>query len=316
MTLTSTFNCALPAAWRVLCLPLAAAVLLTACGGGGGGSSSPTTPTNQPPVAAAKLGGEAVLQATTLFDITGTADVDGSITSRSWAYGDGQTGSADSHIYTATGSYVATLTVTDNSGVSASTTVQVTVAKCSSAGTQDARRSPFTTLCVQTSRGEMVFELYAAQAPLTTANFLRYVDKGFYSGLLFHRVLHEGDPNAPGGVIQSGGFLPGLVPKVTSDPAIPLESNNGLKNSPYTIGMARLAAPDSATSQFYINPLDNHGFDYSAAQAAPNGYAVFGLVISGTSVVDAIASVATTSAGGLTGVPVQNVLIRSIVRLP
>ena len=311
--MSSKSCCALPVALRLWCLPLAACVLMSACGGGGGSNAGPA---NQPPVAAAKLSSEAVLNASTQFDTTGTADPDGSIASRTWAYGDGQTGSADSHIYTATGNYNAVLMVTDNSGASASITVPVSVAKCSSAGTQDAQRSRVTTLCVQTNRGEMVFELYTAQAPVTTANFLRYVDKGFYSGLLFHRVLHESDPAAPGGVIQGGGYLPGLVPKVTSDPAIPLESNNGLKNSLYTIGMARLAAPDSATSQFYINPLDNHGFDYNAAQPSPNGYAVFGLVISGTTVVDAIASVATTSAGGLTGVPVQDVLIRSIVRLP
>ena len=313
MTLSSKSCCALPVALRLWCLPLAACVLMSACGGGGGSNAGPA---NQPPVAAAKLSSEAVLNASTQFDTTGTADPDGSIASRTWAYGDGQTGSADSHIYTATGSYSATLTVTDNAGASASTTVQVMVAKCSLDGTQLASRSPLATLCAQTSRGELVLELFTKQAPLTTANFLRYVDKAFYNGLLFHRVLHEGDPALPGGVVQGGAYLPGLTLKVNSDPAIPLESNNGLKNAPYTIGMARLAAPNSATSQFYINPLDNHGLDYNPAQPGPNGYAVFGKVISGTAVVDAIASVATTTAGGLTDVPVQDVLIRSIVRLP
>ena len=295
---------------RTMWLALATGVLLSACGGGGGSAA------NLAPVVAAKLGGEAVLNATTLFDTTGTADPDGSITQRSWVYGDGQSGSADSHIYTATGSYTATLTVTDNSGASTSTTVPVTVAKCSRDGTQLAKLSPLTTVCMQTSLGEMVLDLYTAQAPLSTANFLGYVDEGFYSGLLFHRVLHEGDPAVPGGVVQGGGYLPGLLPKLTTHPAIPLESNNGLKNSQYTVAMARLKAPDSATSQFFINPLDNKGLDYDATKASPNGYAVFGLVISGKSVVDAIAGVATTAAGGLTGVPVQDVLIRSIVRMP
>lgn len=313
MTLSSTSDCGLPVALRRWCAPLAAGVLLSACGGGGGSSAGPA---NQPPVAVAKLGGEAVLQATTLFDTTGTADPDGSIASRSWAYGDGQTGSADSHIYTATGGYNAVLTVTDNAGASASTTVQVMVAKCSLDGTQLASRSPLATLCAQTSRGELVLELFTTQAPLTTANFQRYVAEGFYSGVLFHRVLHEGDPAVPGGVIQAGGYLPGLVPKVAGHPPIPLESNNGLKNAPYTVAMARLEAPDTATSQFFINPLDNHGLDYSAAKAGPNGYAVFGKVISGTAVVDAIAGVATSTAGGLMAVPVQDVLIRSIVSLP
>ena len=308
MILNLKSNCALPAALRLRCLPLAASVLVAACGGGG-------SVANRAPVVVAKLSGEAVLHATTLFDTTGTADPDGSISSRSWTYGDGQSGSADSHTYTATGVYSATLTVTDNSGASATTVVPVTVTKCSIDGTQAARLSPSVTVCMQTSRGEMVLELYTAQAPLTTANFLRYVDEGFYSGLLFHRVIHERGV-VPGGVIQGGGYLPGLVPKAATHPAIPLESNNGLQNSQHTIAMARTSAPDSATSQFFINPLDNHGLDYNRAQAGPNGYAVFGLVISGTTVVEAIGGVATTTAAGMSDVPVQDVLIRSIVRMP
>lgn len=297
---------ALPTALRCCCLPVAAA-LLTACGGGG--SSAPTPAPNQAPLVVAKLGGEAVLQATTLFDTTGTTDPDGSISSRSWAYGDGQTGSADSHIYTATGNYSATLTVTDNSGASASTRVPVTVAKCSNAGTQDARRSPFTTLCVQTSRGEMVFELYTAQAPVTTTNFLRYVDEGFYGNTLFHRVIADF-------VIQGGGYAPGLLAKAATHPAITLESNNTLKNAQYTLAMARTGLPDSATSQFFINLLDNPALDYNPALATANGYAVFGQVISGTTVVDAIGVVSTTTTAGLSNVPVQDVLIRSLVRMP
>ena len=294
-------------------LALAAGLLLPACGGGGGSAA------NLAPVAAAKLGGEAVLNATTLFDTTGTADPDGSITQRSWVYGDGQSGSADSHIYTATGSYTATLTVTDNSGASTSTTVPVTVAKCSISGTLAAKLSPFTPLCMQTSRGEVVLELLTVQAPVTTANFLRYVDEGFYSGLLFHRVI-------PGSVIQGGGFLPGPVVKAATHPAITLESNTPLKNWQYTLAMARADQPDSATSQFFINLLNNHGLDYNPTQATPNGYAVFGQVISGTAVVDAIGAVATTTATVaatstspafvLTDVPVQDLVIRSIVRMP
>lgn len=299
---------AVPMALRLWCLPVAAGVLLTACGGGGG-SSTPTPTPNQAPVVVAKLGGEAVLQASTLFDTTGTADPDGSITNRSWAYGDGKTGSADNHVYTATGNYSATLTVTDNSGASTSTTVAVTVAKCSSAGTQDARRSPFTTLCVQTSRGEMVFELYAAQAPVTTANFLRYVDDGFYGSTLFHRVIADF-------VIQGGGYAPGPLAKAATHPAITLESNNTLKNAQYTLAMARTGVADSATSQFFINLLDNPALDYNPALATANGYAVFGQVISGTAVVDALGVVATTTVAGLSNVPVQDVLIQSIVRMP
>lgn len=309
MTLNSKSNCALLAACRLPCLTLAAGVLLSACGGGGGSSGSAIA-ANQAPVATAKLIGEAVLNATTLFDTTGTADPDGSIASRSWAYGDGQTGSADSHTYTATGGYSAVLTVTDNSGASTSTTLPVTVAKCSSAGTQDAKRSPFTTVCVQTSRGEMVFELYTTLAPVTTANFLRYVDEGFYRNTLFHRVIADF-------VIQGGGYGAGPVVKAATHPAIPLESNNTLKNVQYTLAMARLdTPPDSATSQFFINLLGNPFLNYDPAKTTPNGYAVFGQVISGTAVVDTIGAVATATTAGLANVPVQDVLIQSIVRMP
>ncbi len=317
MTLSPKSCCALPVALRLWCLPLATGVLLSACGGGGGSAG----PANQPPVAAAKLGSEAVLNASTLFDTTGTADPDGSIANRSWTYGDGQSGSVDNHTYTATGSYTATLTVTDNIGASTSTIVPVTVAKCSSSGTQAAKLSPFTPLCMQTSRGELVLEIYTVQAPVSAANFLRYVDEGFYSGLLFHRVM-------PGFVIQSGGFLPGPVVKATTHPAIALENNNTLKNWQYTLAMARTDEPNTATatSQFFINLLDNHSLDYDPARASPNGYAVFGQVISGTTVVDAIGAVATARATVaatssspafvLTDVPVQDIVIRSIVRMP
>lgn len=303
-------NSAVPAALRWLLLPLATSVLISACGGGGMASVA-----NRSPLVIAKLGSEAVLYANTLFDTAGTTAPDGSITSRNWAYGDGLSGSADNHTYTAAGDFSAVLTVTDNHGASASTAVPVTVTKCSIAGTQAAKLSPFNSVCMQTSLGELVLELYTAQAPLTVANFLRYVDEGFYKGLLFHRVIHEGG-SVPGGVIQGGGYLPGLTPKAPSHPAIALESNNGLKNTRYTVAMARTSAPDSATSQFFINPLDNQGLDYNAAQTGPNGYAVFGLVISGTAVVDAIGSVATATTVGRSDVPVQDVLIQSIVRMP
>ncbi|MGS0755695.1 peptidylprolyl isomerase [Roseateles sp. GG27B] len=103
-----------------------------------------------------------------------------------------------------------------------------------------------------------MLELYTKQAPLSTANFLRYVDEGFYNGLLFHRVIHEGG-SVPGGVIQGGGCWPGLMPKAPSHPAISLESNNGLKNTRYTVAMARARAPDSTTRQF--RPLRSPSFN-------------------------------------------------------
>ena len=285
---------------------LAAVLTLSACGGGGG---APSPAPNQAPTAVAKLSGEAVLAAVTTFDTSGTTDADGSIATRSWNYGDGQSGSADSHSYTRAGSYTATLTVTDNLGATASASVPVTVTKCSAAGTAAALLSPQPTLCVQTSRGEMVFEVFPVQAPITVANFLKYVDDGFYAGTLFHRVI-------AGFVAQAGGFIAGPTAKAATYAPIVLESNNGLKNWQYTLAMARTSVPDSATSQFYINLLDNHGLDYSASVAGANGYAVFGQVISGTALVDALGTVATGTAAGMTDVPVQDITIRSMVRLP
>ena len=285
---------------------LATVAALAACGGGGSGSS--TTP-NQAPTAVAKLSGEAVLNAAATFDTTGTADPDGSIATRSWAYGDGQTGTADSHVYSAVGTFTATLTVTDDKGATATAQVPVAVAKCSAAGTQAASLSPQKSLCVQTSRGEMVFEVYPTQAPITAANVLRYVDDGLYSGTIFHRVI-------AGFVALGGGYLPGLTAKTSTYAPITLESSNGLKNWQYTLAMARTNVANSATSQFFINLVANPSLDYSAANASPNGYAVFGQVIAGTAVVDGIGTVATAAAGGLTDVPVQDVVIRSMVRMP
>lgn len=280
-----------------------------AAGCGGGGASGADVVPNRTPTAAAKLVGESVAGASTIFDTAGSTDTDGTIVSRVWTYGDGQTGIVDAHVYAAAGSYAALLTVTDDKGATASTSLAITVAKCSTAGTQTAALSPHKTLCVQTTRGEMVFEVYPTQAPITAANFLKYVDDGFYSGTIFHRVI-------AGFVAQGGGYLAGLTAKTATYAPIALESSNGLKNWQYTLAMARTNVANSATSQFFVNLVANPDLDYNAANASPNGYAVFGQVISGTAVVDAIGTVATASAGGLTDVPVQDVVIRSMVRMP
>jgi peptidyl-prolyl cis-trans isomerase A (cyclophilin A) len=262
-------------------------------------------------VASLKSGSEAVANAVTVFDTSASLGPNGGITSHAWNYGDGQSGSADNHIYTAAGSYSAKLTVTDGGGASASTSLTVTVSKCSAAGTQASVLSPYPTVCVQTSLGEMVFEFYnkSGEAPNTAANFLAYVDEGYYTGTLFHRVVQ-------GFVIQGGGYTTGLVAKPPTHAPIALENNNVLKNWQYTLAMARTSAPNSATSQFFINLVDNHGLDYDPTQAQPNGYAVFGLVISGTGTVDAIGNVATTNVGGMPDVPAQEVTVRSILRMP
>jgi cyclophilin family peptidyl-prolyl cis-trans isomerase len=284
-------------------------ISLTACGGGGGASGGSDPPNNLPPIAAAKVTGEAVLNASTVFDTTGSSDPEGRALTVSWDYGDGRTGSLNSHAYASIGSFTATYTVRDDKGATASKVVQVNVAKCSADGTRASGLSPYPTVCMQTSKGEMVLEVYPTQAPLTVVNFLKYVDDGFYTGTLFHRVIK-------GFVAQAGGFSSGVVAKAPTYPPITLESKNGLLNWQYTLAMARTNVANSATSQFFVNLADNPALNYSPSQAIPNGYAVFGQVISGTAVIDAIGGVATGNQNGSADVPVEEVSIKSVVRLP
>ena len=287
-------------------LACAAALALLGCGGGGGGGGGND---NKPPTAAAKLTGEAVANATTRFDTSGTADSDGQIVQRTWAYGDGQSGTDDSHVYTAPGNYSAAYTVTDNAGAAATASVTVSVAKCSAAGTRQAVLSPYPTVCAQTTLGEIVLEVYPTEAPQTAANFLKYVGDGFYSGTLIHRVVRDF-------VIQGGGFTAGMIAKAPTYAPIPLENQNRLRNWQYTLAMARATDPNSATSQFYINLQDNFSLDRNASNPSPNGYAVFGQAISGTATVDAIGRVATGVKAGFSDVPTQDVVIRGMLKLP
>lgn len=160
---------------------------------------------------------------------------------------------------------------------------------------------------VKTSKGEFVIELYPQKAPVTVANFLKYVDDGHYSGTIFHRVI-------PSFMIQGGGFGADLYkgamrPKPTREP-IQLESRNGLKNDRGWVAMARTGDPNSATSQFFINVVDNANLNHP--QPDGNGYAVFGKVVSGLDVVDAIRNVPTTTMRPHADVPVEPVLIESM----
>jgi peptidyl-prolyl cis-trans isomerase A (cyclophilin A) len=152
-----------------------------------------------------------------------------------------------------------------------------------------------------TSLGDITVQLDPEKAPKTVANFLDYVKGGHYDGTVFHRVMD-------GFMIQGGGFTPEMVQKPTRAP-IPLESKNGLKNERGTIAMARTSVPDSATSQFFINVVDNQRLDHPNPDG--NGYAVFGKVVSGLDVVDKIRKVETGTKGGHQNVPVTPVLIRS-----
>jgi peptidyl-prolyl cis-trans isomerase B (cyclophilin B) len=139
------------------------------------------------------------------------------------------------------------------------------------------------------------------------ANFLSYVKAGHYDGTVFHRVIK-------GFMIQGGGFEPGLRQKATQAP-VANEADNGLKNGKYTLAMARTSVPDSATSQFFINAADNAFLDFKSKTPQGWGYAVFGKVVGGSEVVDAIESVPTGRQGGHDDVPLEDVVIERAVEV-
>ena len=151
-----------------------------------------------------------------------------------------------------------------------------------------------------TSKGEIVVELFADKAPVTVKNFLTYVKEGFYDGTIFHRVI-------PGFMIQGGGFSAKMDEKATHPP-IKNEAGNGISNTRGTLAMARTPDPDSASAQFFINLKDNTFLDRAQSQDG-FGYTVFGKVVSGMEVVDAIAGVPTTTKGMNQNVPVEAVVI-------
>jgi cyclophilin family peptidyl-prolyl cis-trans isomerase len=158
---------------------------------------------------------------------------------------------------------------------------------------------------VDTSQGSFVLELYPDKAPTTVANFLDYVNSGFYNGTIFHRVID-------GFMIQGGGFTEDYARKQTNA-AIMNEADNGLKNKRGTIAMARTSEPHSATSQFFINVKDNDFLDHSAKTPTGWGYAVFGKVIKGMDTVDKIRKVETGPGGPFPkDVPRQPVVINSM----
>jgi peptidyl-prolyl cis-trans isomerase A (cyclophilin A) len=154
---------------------------------------------------------------------------------------------------------------------------------------------------LSTSEGDITLELDATRAPKSVANFLQYVRAGHYDGTVFHRVIENF-------MIQGGGFTPDLKQKPTRAP-IAIESQNGLKNLRGSIAMARTSDPNSATSQFFINVVDNARLDFPGFDG--HGYAVFGKVVAGMDVVDRIRKLPTTANGPHQNVPAQPVLIRS-----
>ncbi len=158
---------------------------------------------------------------------------------------------------------------------------------------------------METNYGKITIEVFADKAPISVKNFLQYVDDKHYDGTTFHRVIADF-------MIQGGGFEPGLTEKKTRDP-IKNEAGNGLTNERGTIAMARNKEADSATAQFYINTVDNKKLDRANAKDKV-GYAVFGRVIDGMDVVDAIRRVKTEDLGEHEDVPVKDVIIRSVRR--
>jgi peptidyl-prolyl cis-trans isomerase B (cyclophilin B) len=156
---------------------------------------------------------------------------------------------------------------------------------------------------LKTSAGTIRLELDEQKAPETVRNFLAYVAAGHYNGTVFHRVI-------PGFMIQGGGFEPGMKQKPTGTP-IRNEASNGLKNLHYTVAMARTGDPHSATAQFFINATDNAFLDFKSESPQGWGYAVFGKVVAGSDVVDAIEKVRTARRGFHDDVPVDDVVIES-----
>jgi len=155
----------------------------------------------------------------------------------------------------------------------------------------------------ETTLGAFSIELFEKEAPISSANFLKYIDDGFFDGTIFHRIV-------PGFVIQGGGFTEDMSQKKTQ-PAIKNEADNGIKNSRGTLSMARTNDINSATSQFFVNLKDNDFLDHSRGNF---GYAVFGRVTEGMEVIDKIAAVETGRKRGFDDVPVEPVIMTKVSR--
>lgn len=160
-------------------------------------------------------------------------------------------------------------------------------------------------IVMETSLGKIRIELFDEKAPISAANFRKYVQEKFYDGLIFHRVI-------PGFVIQGGGFLPGMNQRNPTHPPIKNEADNGLKNKRATLSMARTQVVDSATSQFFVNVVDNTSLDHRGKNLAGFGYAVFGRVIEGMDIVDKIVASPTTTVQRHRDVPIKDVVMTRV----
>jgi cyclophilin family peptidyl-prolyl cis-trans isomerase len=162
----------------------------------------------------------------------------------------------------------------------------------------------FVNVKIETSKGDIIVELNQKAAPITVKNFLKYVEEGFYNQTIFHRVIKSF-------MVQGGGMTANMSRKRTNPP-IKNEASNGLKNDRGTIAMARTSAPDSATSQFFINHKDNSNLNANSRSA---GYTVFGKVTKGMDIVDAIAAVSTDTKSGMRNVPNETITIISVTEV-
>lgn len=166
------------------------------------------------------------------------------------------------------------------------------------------KEAKMTRISIVTNRGTVIAELDSERAPLTVENFLSYVREGHYNGTIFHRVIE-------GFMVQGGGFTQEMQMKKTRPP-VKNEADNGLRNLRGTLAMARTAVVDSATSQFFINLVDNGFLDHRDRTPQGYGYAVFGKVVEGMEVVDAIGGVQTATVRGFQDVPVEAVVIEKV----
>jgi cyclophilin family peptidyl-prolyl cis-trans isomerase len=159
-------------------------------------------------------------------------------------------------------------------------------------------------VAIETTLGTITVELFDDRAPVSSKNFLDYVNAKFYDGLIFHRVI-------PNFMVQGGGFTPDLTQKPTRDP-IKNEASNGVHNGRGTLAMARTAEPNSATAQFFINVAENNFLDHQDDTVRGMGYAVFGRVVNGMDVVDKIVGQPTTSVGPMADIPVTPVVMKRV----
>ena len=171
-----------------------------------------------------------------------------------------------------------------------------------------AGQPPNPRVLIETSQGNVVVELFPGNAPQSVGNFLNYAQSGFYDGLIFHRVI-------PGFMVQGGGMTPDMAEKPKNAP-IQNEADNGLKNLRGTLAMARTMDPHSASSQFFINVADNAFLNHRGKSVEGCGYAVFGQVVDGMDVVDAIVAVPRGNRGPHGDVPVEPIVMKRVSLLP